>query len=445
MTRVLLVVATFILFHAMSPALVGEDDEIRVGTPADSVYADVWRLILQEAGIAPDHVVLSSALRRGMFVRGEIQMDCCQAQEWRQRPEEQTIQVFTDPFFFTEDHIVVRENAPVERLTPQTLINYRVATVFDHTYVGSEFFGATVTVANTREALRAVANNEADVAITNEQDFRRLKQDDNLQLKLVGLYYRTQIRARIHKDLESLLPDINAAIKRLKSKEAISQIITHSIEKADVPLAKEDVAVGQSDSQGFSLAWQAILEEAGVRAQFIKVPHARKRRLFVQGLIALDCCVVPIWRARPEEKAVQLFSDVFYEAKEHYVFPKGFERDISAPGDLRSMRVAVIRGFDYHYSTFFGETLSAGNVAAQMDLLEARRAHVAIISGIDYRREMFRKPRDLALGGVNLVSGLRIRVHQSKAHLLPRINEAIASLKENGTIEALIHKAIETP
>ena len=437
-------VAVFLCVTAsvQSPA---NDKSLRAGSPADSVYAEAWQLILKEAGLTVEYVTLSSALRRGMFVRQEIQLDCCQAQEWRQRPEEQAIQLFTDPFYYTEDHIVVHRDNDVPRLTPQSLINYRIATVFDHTYVGGEFFGVKVTVANTREAMEAVVNNEADVAIVNQEDFLRLTTDGAMPLKRVGLFKRTQIRARIHKEQAALASQINAAISKLKDAGTIEQTINRSIAQASKDALKSDVPAGQADTQGFELVWHAILEEAGINAQFINVPHARKRRLFVEGLIVVDCCVVPIWRSRPEEKAVQLFSDVFYEAKEHYVFPSGFDTNINAPGDLRNMRVAVIRGYDYHYSAFFGETLSTSNVAAQMDLLEARRAHVAIISDVDFRRQMFLKPRDLVLGGVNLTSGLRIRVHQSQQHLLPHINDAIARLKTAGKIEELIQRAIETP
>ena len=417
-------------------------DPLRAGVPADSVYSDAWKMILEEAGLDIELVGLSSALRRGMFIRGEIQLDCCQAEKWRQRPEEQAIQLFTDTLFYTVDHMVAREEISTEKLTPQALINYRVAVVFDHTYVGSEFFGVSVTVANTREALIAVANNQADIAITNEQDFIRFQLEEELPLKLVGVFYRSQIKARIHKEHEQLVADINGAIGRLKASNAIAQIINKSISRATNPATIEEVPAGQADSEGFSLAWTAILQEAGIKAQIIKAPHARKRRLFVKGLILVDCCVVPIWRARPEEKAVQLFSDVFYEAKEHYIFPRGFEKNISSPGDLRSMTVAVIRGYDYHLSAFFGKTLSVSDVAAQMDLLEAGRVHVAIISGIDFHRQMFLRPRELVLGGVNLTSGLRIRVHKSHAYLLPRINQAIANLQSYGKIEALIQQSL---
>ena len=417
------------------------DTPLRAGVPADTVYSNAWKMVLQEAGLDLELINLSSALRRGMFIRGEIQFDCCQAEKWRQRPREQAIQIFTDTLFYTVEHMVAHEEASTEKLTPEALINYRVAVVFDHTYIGSEFFGATMTVANTREALRAVANNEADIAITTEPGFTRFKLDEDLPLKLVGVFYRSQIKARVHKDQGQLVTGINAAIGRLKATNAIAQMIGKSIDQTMTSATLEEVPAGQADSEGFSLAWIAILQEAGINAQIIKAPHARKRRLFVKGLILVDCCVVPIWRSRPEEKVVQLFSDVFYEAKEYYIFPRGIEGKTISRGDLRSMTVAVIRGYDYHLSAFFGGSLAVSDVAAQMDLLEAGRVHVAIISGIDFRRQMFLKPRDLVMGGVNLTSGLRIRVHKSHAYLLPRINKAIANLQSSGKIKELIQQA----
>jgi len=67
-------------------------------------------------------------------------------------------------------------------------------------------------------------------------------------------------------------------------------------------------------------------------------------------------------------------------------------------------------------------------------LLEAGRAQVAIIGKVDFQVRMKAQPRALEIGGIESRNGLRIRVHKTRADLLPRINAAIARLKAQGVL-----------
>lgn len=196
--------------------------------------------------------------------------------------------------------------------------------------------------------------------------------------------------------------------------------------------------VAKSDSYGYSRAWTAVLNEADIVYEKIAVPQKRKRRLFVEGAYILDCCITPLWRNRPEEHAVQLFTAPLHQATIHYIFKKGQIVTIENPQQLRSMRVATIIGFNYLHDDLFGTTLPVGTVDATFQLVESGRANLTIISKNDFLQHMAIKPRPLELGGIHNRVPIVARVHKSRADLLPRLNAAIARLQENGDLQALM-------
>ena len=207
-------------------------------------------------------------------------------------------------------------------------------------------------------------------------------------------------------------------------------------EKGEAPLL-----VGLSDSFGIEAAWKAITVEAGIQVVPRELSHARRRRMFIDGFILLDCCVMPEWRDTPEENAIQLFTDVFYRSEEVYVFRSGTAVPINEPADLRALNVAVIRGFTYENSDYFGTEIPSVNIDSLFTLVESGRADVAIVSKVDFLHHTAKRHLKLEIGGTESVVDLRIRVHKSRADLIPRLNTAMAKLKRMGVLK----KLIETP
>ncbi|MBL4787625.1 MAG: transporter substrate-binding domain-containing protein [Kordiimonadaceae bacterium] len=209
-----------------------------------------------------------------------------------------------------------------------------------------------------------------------------------------------------------------------------------------VPVPDEaPLRVGLSDSFGIEFAWKAITKEAGILVEAEEISHARRRRMFIEGYILIDCCMTPEWRDTPEENAVQLFTDVFYRSEEVYILRSGTDLRIKEPADLRALRVAVIRGFTYENAEYFGSVVPSKNINSLFTLVERGRAHVAIVSKVDFLHHMAQRSRALEVGGVESVVDMRIRVHKSRAELIPRLNAAIAKLKRAGTLIEMI----ETP
>ncbi|WP_417465751.1 substrate-binding periplasmic protein [Kordiimonas sp.] len=163
--------------------------------------------------------------------------------------------------------------------------------------------------------------------------------------------------------------------------------------------------------------------------------------MFLDGVIAIDCCASPIWRQAPGEEAVQLFSDAFHNSAEHYVFKKGHVLSIPTPEALRKLRVAKVRGFNYQYEDYFGSTVEVRDMEDVLDMLVAGRAQVGMINQQDFYRRMRLRPRPLELGEAHFVADLRVRVHKDYAALVPRINAAIARLQDSGVIAEILQEA----
>lgn len=200
--------------------------------------------------------------------------------------------------------------------------------------------------------------------------------------------------------------------------------------------AQAPIRAGQSDSVEFDRVWTAILDEAGLQVDIIGMPHQRKRSSFVAGEIVLDCCSSPVWRRRPDEQAVQLFSDVFYESPEHYVFARGRATDLDR--EAGALRFAKVKGFTYQLNHSFKSMVEVADIEAVLDMVAKGEADVGIVNRQDFERRMRLKPRPLELGPVHFVADLRVRVHNSRPELLEPINRAIATLKESGLIAAIL-------
>ena len=189
-------------------------------------------------------------------------------------------------------------------------------------------------------------------------------------------------------------------------------------------------------------AWQAILDEAGIDYKTTIVMQGRRQRMFIDGLLTLDCCFNPSWRNQPEEQEIQLFTDSFYTMEVRYVFKKGQVVPVPSPEHLKNMRFAAVRGFTYNHQEYFGEVIDAQYPGDAMRLVELGRAQLTEISTAQFKFEMLKKPRNLELGDLSAKTAMHARVHRSRAELLPRLNAAIARLKKTGRIKEIIETTV---
>jgi ABC-type amino acid transport substrate-binding protein len=423
------------------------DAPVRVGQSDSIAYSRVFNAILTEAGIEADFLVAPHSRKRRMFIDGIIVVDCCASPVWRREPGEAEVQLFSDTFFHSPEHYVFRQGKVRPIDTPEVLKTIRVAKVRGFNYQDGAYFGETIEVRDMEDALDLLVAGRADVSMINEQDFRRRMRLKPRPLELGAERFVADLRVRVHKDRADLLPRINTAIAVLQQNGEIEKILDDSGGPMHEPIVPERIRlkVGESDGIGFRAAWHAILAEANIEPEFVSVPVERKRRLFVDGAIVLDCCAAPIWRVRPAEVAAQRWSDTFYLTREQFVFLDGQRRDISEAEDLRALRVATVGGFDYQDRPFFGVEVPGRNIKDVLKLLQAGRADVGIISNVDFLALSQAMPDSFELGEVRVRAQQKVRLHKSVAHLLPRINAAITRLNSDGRLIELLENQMVAP
>jgi ABC-type amino acid transport substrate-binding protein len=188
----------------------------------DSVFRDVWHAILAEAKIDAKLIAAPRDVRRQMFVDGTLVLDCCSVPAWRDTPAEQESQLWSTPFFYTVDHLILQQGRTYDLPDPRDLRAYRVAVVQGFSYRDDVLFGPKVVRVSLGEVFEAVARGQADLAIANNQEFRRRQQLRPRPLVLGPETHRLALMARIHKSRPDLQARLNTAIATLKENGRIA-------------------------------------------------------------------------------------------------------------------------------------------------------------------------------------------------------------------------------
>ena len=209
-------------------------------------------------------------------------------------------------------------------------------------------------------------------------------------------------------------------------------------------IATVPVVTGMSSSHPFQMIWEEILREADIAAVMMRIPERRKRRMFTEGRILLDCCADPAWHMTAAEKSGQMFTDILIETGEYYILAAGSDLVVSVPEDLKALRIAAIRGFTYEGEPFFGRRVDVTGWGDMMQVMAVGRADVGIINIEEFRWQMRRRPLPVKLGGLYRQSRLSARVHGSRQDLLARLNTAIARLRARGRIVEILEAVTGT-
>jgi hypothetical protein len=209
-------------FLLLASSQVLAEDAVPASRIGDSVFRDVWHAILEESGIETRLIAAPRDVRRDMFVRGELVLDCCSVEAWRNRPDEIATQLWTSPFFYTVDHLILQEGREYHLPDPRDLSAFKVGIVQGFTYPKDGYFGTILTRVSLGEVFEAVAAGEADLTIANHQEFRRRQRLNPLPLVLGPEYHRLALMARVHRSRADLLPRIEAAIARLQKSGRIA-------------------------------------------------------------------------------------------------------------------------------------------------------------------------------------------------------------------------------
>lgn len=183
--------------------------------------------------------------------------------------------------------------------------------------------------------------------------------------------------------------------------------------------------------------FREVLNGAGIQFTLIPIPKQRARIMFERGEAMLSCCDNPSWRMRDEELKVQLFSDALHDTHDLYVFPKGKAFDTK---DLRMRHIALVRGYGYRASEYFGTRFDLESESKVLEFLSLGRADVAIINENVLQNWMLTHPNSVVPGKCHDNASLHIRVHRQRSDLLEPINQSIKRMIESGKREEILRK-----
>lgn len=183
---------------------------------------------------------------------------------------------------------------------------------------------------------------------------------------------------------------------------------------------------------------KAIAEKLGIDLQFKELSIPDGRKAFLNNEVNVDCCLNPIWFPKPEAQIVQLFSDPLYRLMEIWVFPKNMAFTIETTKDLKNKRVGTINGFTYPEEQNFGSRIDGKDVAEVLSFLANGLADVAVLERHAVVYALNAKKLPIEFGRLFYAIEVGLRINKNQAHLLPKINHAIAEMRSSGQIEKIV-------
>lgn len=172
------------------------------------------------------------------------------------------------------------------------------------------------------------------------------------------------------------------------------------------------------------------------------LPVKRAKLLFKAGDIQIECCINMAWRDDPEEQAVNLWSDTVMFAEEMLIFPKGKPFPYSDIEDLKGKQLATILGYGYIGDEYFVRNDTVKNTSL-IQMVAAGRVDGGFMDTLEYAyvvkhiATMRNVEEFIESGPIINRSELKIRVHRSRAELIPMINQALAEMHADGVIDEI--------
>ena len=193
------------------------------------------------------------------------------------------------------------------------------------------------------------------------------------------------------------------------------------------------------DTPGFSKAWKTVISKAGIVVDKVYVRHTLDyRKLFREGKISMECCMAEEWRQDPLDISQQIFSDTFYVSEERFIFRKGEVVPITSTEQIHNMRFATVHGFNYTFPLDPQMTVEANSIKEVLSLLHNNQADVALTNKALFLNITREEGFNLEYGGIKSTVDIKVRVHKSRADLLPTLNASIAKLRKDDYLKNII-------
>lgn len=211
-----------------------------------------------------------------------------------------------------------------------------------------------------------------------------------------------------------------------------------------------NISAKKSPSKGkvpgiFNDIFTQVSRITGDKFVALTLPVARAHREFELGNVDIEPGVNPKWRLNA--KVHGLYSVSFADTREVVVFIRGAQFEVSKPQDLFGREVGVVRGFSYpRFDAYFasGKIFKISNVSQEALIQQLIRGRLSQIfvgkATIEYRIKTQPELSALVVGNEIAGAQMMMRLHPSKAELMPRLNKALTQLKDDGVIEAIFAK-----
>ena len=177
----------------------------------------------------------------------------------------------------------------------------------------------------------------------------------------------------------------------------------------------------------------------------VPLPVARGLNEFDKGKVDIEPGVSPVWRTHVRNNA--LYSLSYGASYEVVVFRPGERKSVLHPSDLFDDEVGAVRGFSYpRFDTAFSAGMvirvQGGSEYTLAEQLLKGRFNQIFIGKTTFLHLQREHPafRSLEMGDVVAQAEVMMRIHISKAELLPRLNQALLALKKKGEIAAIYAK-----
>lgn len=187
---------------------------------------------------------------------------------------------------------------------------------------------------------------------------------------------------------------------------------------------------------------RAIFLRANVPAIAKNYPPKRTANYIMDGMLDVDI-INPEWLPTENLKAPFVFSDNLIEVKEFYISRAGYNgASFFTNKASKTPQVGMVRGYYYHNQIDYNRV----NFPSEKSLIKALdKGRIDMIICGDLPAHYWAEQYGIKLNLVKLHSSgfLKLRMRKDLATIMAKLNEAIKTLHEDGTIETITAKYIK--
>lgn len=177
----------------------------------------------------------------------------------------------------------------------------------------------------------------------------------------------------------------------------------------------------------------SLFAKTSYTIKYVYLSNARIRSSFVKGEINIECCPIANWRA--DEKNISTYSLPFFETIDVYVVKKA----PVIPINVNNKTVATIRGYGYKNEENFNR-FDVSNEQELLQLIANERVNIGIIDVAIATHYTEQLSLNITLSGIHEKVARPLRIHISKKHIIPEVNQALEKLIVSGKVEQIFAK-----